>query len=61
MSKTPKLRFKEFSGEWKTDTLGDRAYIKGRIGWKNLKQEEYTVEGPYNCWKTYKEWYYRLG
>ena len=47
MSKTPKLRFKEFSGEWKTDTLGDRAYIKGRIGWKNLKQEEYTVEGPY--------------
>ena len=28
-------------------TLGDSAYIKGRIGWKNLKQEEYTEEGPY--------------
>lgn len=47
MSKTPKLRFKEFSGDWELATLGDSAYIKGRIGWKNLKQEEYTEEGPY--------------
>ena len=47
MTKTPKLRFKEFSGDWELATLGDSAYIKGRIGWKNLKQEEYTEEGPY--------------
>lgn len=47
MSKTPKLRFKEFSGDWEIHSLGDRAYIKGRIGWKNLKQEEYTECGPY--------------
>lgn len=47
MNKTPKLRFKEFSGNWEKAILGDRAYIKGRIGWKNLKQEEYTKKGPY--------------
>ncbi|MGL4739401.1 MAG: restriction endonuclease subunit S, partial [Sarcina sp.] len=43
----PKLRFKEFNDEWKIDKLDENTYIKGRIGWKNLKQEEYTEEGPY--------------
>lgn len=44
---TPKLRFPEFSEEWEEKKLGDIAFIKGRIGWKNLKQSEYTKNGPY--------------
>lgn len=43
----PKLRFKGFNDEWKIDKLNENTYIKGRIGWKNLKQEEYTLKGPY--------------
>ncbi|MEN6554480.1 MAG: restriction endonuclease subunit S [Methanobacterium sp.] len=43
----PKLRFPEFRGEWREIKLENNAYIKGRIGWKNLKQSEYTEEGPY--------------
>lgn len=43
----PKLRFKEFSGDWEEKKLSKETYIKGRIGWKNLKAEEYTDEGPY--------------
>lgn len=41
----PKLRFPEFSGEWEEKRLGDYAYIKGRLGWKGLKQEEYVENG----------------
>ncbi|WP_235806472.1 restriction endonuclease subunit S [Levilactobacillus zymae] len=26
--------------------MGDNSVIKGRLGWKNLKHEEYTVSGP---------------
>ncbi|KZX10966.1 restriction endonuclease subunit S [Methanobrevibacter filiformis] len=44
---TPKLRFPEFSDHWEEKKLGEIAYIKGRIGWKNLKQSEYTEDGPY--------------
>ena len=33
--------------DWEVKKLGENAIIKGRIGWKNLKQEEYTSEGPY--------------
>lgn len=47
MNRVPKLRFPEFSGEWENVTLEQVAYAKGRIGWKNLKQEEYTKEGPF--------------
>lgn len=43
----PKLRFKGFEDEWSIDKLDENTYIKGRIGWKNLKQEEYTEKGPY--------------
>lgn len=31
---------------WEQRRLGDHAYIKGRLGWKNLKQNEYTDDGP---------------
>lgn len=44
--KVPELRFPGFTDEWKQRKLGDNAIIKGRLGWKSLKQEEYTVEGP---------------
>ncbi|MEL5988669.1 restriction endonuclease subunit S [Kurthia gibsonii] len=43
----PKLRFKEFDGEWRLIKLGEHSTIKGRVGWKSLKQEEYTADGPY--------------
>jgi type I restriction enzyme S subunit len=46
-SNVPKLRFKEFTEPWEEILLKDNAYIKGRIGWKNLKQSEYTIKGPY--------------
>jgi type I restriction enzyme S subunit len=42
----PEIRFPEFTGDWEEIRLGDRATIKGRLGWKSLKQEEYTVDGP---------------
>jgi len=31
---------------WEQRKLGDYAIIKGRLGWKSLKQEEYTDSGP---------------
>lgn len=42
----PSLRFPEFNNNWELIKLEDNAIIKGRIGWKNLKSEEYTEEGP---------------
>lgn len=42
----PKLRFKEFDGEWTRYYLGENAEIKGRVGWKSLKRNEYIDEGP---------------
>ena len=42
----PQLRFPEFKENWNLIKLEDNAIIKGRIGWKNLKSEEYTEEGP---------------
>lgn len=44
--KSPKIRFKGFTDGWKQCELGKNAIIKGRLGWKSLKQEEYTNEGP---------------
>ncbi|RLJ86622.1 restriction endonuclease subunit S [Planococcus citreus] len=45
------LRFKDEDGgefpEWKRFKLGDIAIIKGRLGWKGLKQEEYVENGAY--------------
>lgn len=46
MRTEPKIRFKEFTDAWEQRKLGGHAIIKGRLGWKSLKQEEYTLEGP---------------
>ncbi|KQL45210.1 hypothetical protein AN963_20810 [Brevibacillus choshinensis] len=42
----PEVRFPGFTGDWEQIRLGDRATIKGRLGWKSLKQEEYISDGP---------------
>lgn len=42
----PEIRFNGFSDEWKEVKLGDISKIKGRLGWKSLKQEEYITNGP---------------
>ena len=42
----PEIRLDGFEGEWENIRLGDYAIIKGRLGWKSLKQEEYTEVGP---------------
>lgn len=46
--KVPKRRFEEFSNanDWEQRKLGENAVIKGRLGWKSLKQEEYIPDGP---------------
>lgn len=31
---------------WTSCPLGEHVYIAGRIGWRGLKAEEYTVSGP---------------
>ncbi|HEI6416917.1 TPA: restriction endonuclease subunit S [Staphylococcus aureus] len=41
----PELRFPEFEGEWEEKKLGENAIIKGRLGWKGLKQSEYLEKG----------------
>ena len=43
----PKLRFSGFDEDWIEINIKDYSTIKGRIGWKNLKQSEYTESGPY--------------
>ena len=43
----PKLRFAGFTDNWEEITIKDYSTIKGRIGWRNLKQSEYTESGPY--------------
>lgn len=42
---TPELRFPEFKEEWIEYYLGNNATIKGRLGWKGLKQSEYLNNG----------------
>jgi type I restriction enzyme S subunit len=37
----------EISKDWNPIVLGENAIIKGRIGWKGLKQSEYTNEGAF--------------
>lgn len=41
----PALRFPEYSEEWEVKKLGEIAIIKGRLGWKGLKNEEYIENG----------------
>lgn len=45
-SNVPEIRFKGFFDPWKMTQLGSTAKIKGRLGWKSLKQEEYVSSGP---------------
>ncbi|MGB5989177.1 MAG: restriction endonuclease subunit S [Marinifilaceae bacterium] len=42
----PEIRFSGFTGAWVELTLGEHAIIKGRLGWKSLKHNEYLDEGP---------------
>ncbi|QDK19053.1 restriction endonuclease subunit S [Leclercia adecarboxylata] len=42
----PEVRFKGFSNNWFEVKLGEIARIKGRLGWKSLKQNEYLSDGP---------------
>jgi len=37
----------EVPKHWKTEPLKFNSYIKGRIGWQNLRSSEFTNEGPY--------------
>lgn len=32
---------------WKINKVGNNTYVKGRIGWKGLKSEDFIDEGPY--------------
>ncbi len=43
----PKLRFKEFSGEWEEIPILSIASMKARIGWQNLRQDEHLLTGEY--------------
>lgn len=43
---TPEIRFKGFTGKWEEKKLGEVAIIKGRLGWKSLKNNEYLDQGP---------------
>lgn len=42
----PRRRFQGFTGPWQEEKLGEVAIIKGRLGWKSLKKEEYIQSGP---------------
>src|SRR5699024_11550867 len=42
----PKKRFKSYTGKWNLLLLGNHSIIKGRLGWKNLRRDEYVDEGP---------------
>lgn len=45
--KFKKTELGEIPEEWKIKKLKDFCYIKGRIGWRGLKQSEFTKEGPF--------------
>ena len=43
--KIPAIRFKGFTNDWEQCKLGNHSLIKGRLGWKNLRKDEYTTKG----------------
>ena len=43
----PKVRFKGFEGEWKTCVLSSIATMHARIGWQNLRKDEFLSTGDY--------------
>jgi type I restriction enzyme S subunit len=45
-TKIKKTHAGEIPLDWKLMSLGNIASVRGRIGWRGLKREEYTKEGP---------------
>lgn len=43
----PKIRFKGFEGEWRTCVLSSIATMHARIGWQNLRKDEFLSSGDY--------------
>lgn len=43
----PKVRFKGFEGKWKTCPLSSIATMHARIGWQNLRKDEFMSNGDY--------------
>ena len=43
----PRIRFKGFEGEWKKDLLSSITTMHARIGWQNLRKEEFLNNGDY--------------
>ena len=43
----PKIRLKGFSGEWETLPLSQIATMHARIGWQNLRKDEFLSKGDY--------------
>ncbi len=46
-SNTPAIRFKGFTDTWEQRKLGERMYIKSRVGWQALTKNEYMTTGDY--------------
>ena len=44
---TPKIRFEGFTDPWEQRKLGDKMFIKARIGWQRLTKKEYLDSGEY--------------
>ncbi len=45
--KVPEIRFAGFTDAWEQRKLGDKMYIKSRIGWQALTKDEYLDTGDY--------------
>ena len=44
---TPQIRFAGFTDAWEQRKLGERIYIKSRVGWQALTKNEYMTTGDY--------------
>ena len=44
---TPLIRFSGFTEAWEQRKIGDRMFIKSRIGWQQLTKDEYLDFGDY--------------
>ena len=43
----PRVRFPGFTDPWEQRKLGDKMFIKARIGWQRLTKKEYLDSGEY--------------
>lgn len=43
----PRIRFKEFTGDWEQRKLSELATMHARIGWQNLRTSEFLNDGDY--------------